>query len=57
MFNPDYLVRPNVKALVPYLCARDEFQGKEGVFLDANENPYGYLNRYPDPYQRDQDIC
>ena len=57
MFNPDYLVRPNVKALVPYLCARDEFQGKEGVFLDANENPYGYLNRYPDPYQRDLKIA
>ncbi|HQG63484.1 MAG TPA: histidinol-phosphate transaminase [Bacteroidales bacterium] len=57
MFNPDYLVRPNVKALVPYSCARDEFQGKEGVFLDANENPYGYLNRYPDPYQRDLKIA
>lgn len=57
MFNPDYLVRPNVKSLVPYSCARDEFQGKEGVFLDANENPYGYLNRYPDPYQKDLKIA
>ena len=57
MFNPDDLVRPNVKALVPYSCARDEFQGKEGVFLDANENPYGYLNRYPDPYQKDLKIA
>lgn len=45
------LVRENVKALVPYSCARDEFRGKDGVFLDANENPYGSLNRYPDPYQ------
>jgi len=47
------LVRENVKALVPYSCARDEFRGKNGVFLDANENPYGSLNRYPDPYQLD----
>jgi histidinol-phosphate aminotransferase len=45
------LVRENVKALIPYSCARDEFKGKDGVFLDANENPYGKLNRYPDPYQ------
>jgi len=47
------LVRENVKALIPYSCARDEFKGKEGIFLDANENPYGDLNRYPDPYQRE----
>ncbi len=26
---------------------------REGIFLDANENPYGSLNRYPDPYQRE----
>lgn len=57
MFDLDSLVRPNVKSLVPYSCARDEFQGKEGVFLDANENPYGYLNRYPDPYQKDLKIA
>ncbi|MGI6324137.1 MAG: histidinol-phosphate transaminase [Bacteroidales bacterium] len=57
MLDPDSLVRPNVKSLVPYSCARDEFKGKEGVFLDANENPYGYLNRYPDPYQKDLKIA
>jgi histidinol-phosphate aminotransferase len=45
------LVRPNVRRLTPYSCARDDYKGKEGVFLDANENPYGSLNRYPDPYQ------
>lgn len=45
------LIRENVKGLVPYSCARDEFKGKDGIFLDANENPYGILNRYPDPYQ------
>jgi histidinol-phosphate aminotransferase len=40
-----------VRLLTPYSCARDEYKGKEGIFLDANENPYGTLNRYPDPYQ------
>jgi histidinol-phosphate aminotransferase len=52
MFDLEKLIRPNVKQLTPYSCARDEFQGKADVFLDANENPYGNLNRYPDPYQR-----
>jgi histidinol-phosphate aminotransferase len=47
------LVRENVKKLTPYSSARDEFTGKSGVFLDANENPYGKLNRYPDPYQKE----
>ncbi len=53
MIGLDRLVRKNVKALIPYSCARDEFQGKEGIFLDANENPFGSLNRYPDPYQKE----
>ena len=51
MFNLKSLVRPNILALKPYSSARDEFKGSEGVFLDANENPYGTLNRYPDSYQ------
>ena len=49
----DLLVRANVRALVPYSSARDEYEGKEGIFLDANESPFGPLNRYPDPRQRD----
>lgn len=53
MVDINKLVRENVKALIPYSCARDEFTGKDGIFLDANENPYGSLNRYPDPYQRE----
>jgi len=47
------LVRKNILALKPYSSARDEFSGKDGVFLDANENPFGELNRYPDPHQLD----
>ncbi|MFH0841151.1 MAG: histidinol-phosphate transaminase [Bacteroidota bacterium] len=53
MFGLDKIVRKNVRNLTPYSCARDEFAGREGIFLDANENPYGKLNRYPDPYQKD----
>jgi histidinol-phosphate aminotransferase len=53
MFDLKKLVRENVKKLTPYSCARDEYQGREGIFLDANENPFGSLNRYPDPYQKE----
>lgn len=50
--NPlNKLVRNNILQLQPYSSARDEFSGEEGIFLDANENPFGTLNRYPDPYQ------
>ena len=47
------LVRKNIVDLKAYRSARDEFNGKDGVFLDANENPFGPLNRYPDSYQSD----
>ena len=49
------LTRPNIWALKPYSCARDEFKGfKADVFLDANENPYNNgVNRYPDPLQEE----
>ena len=49
MTDINNLVRENVRKLKPYSCARDEFKGSTGIFLDANENPYGKLNRYPDP--------
>lgn len=52
MFNIDNLVRKNIKELVPYSSAREEFTGNANIWLDANENPYKTnLNRYPDPYQ------
>ena len=47
------LVRKNILNLKPYSSARDEFSGEDGVFLDANENPFGELNRYPDPHQKE----
>ena len=46
------LVRPNILALEPYSCARNEFTGEARVYVDANENPYNTeVNRYPDPLQ------
>ncbi len=46
------LVRPNILALEPYSCARNEFTGEARVYVDANENPYNNgVNRYPDPMQ------
>lgn len=55
-FDLTNILRPHILTLVPYSSARDEYTGKEGVFLDANENAYGSAtstdyNRYPDPYQ------
>lgn len=49
----EQIVRPNILSLLPYSSARDEFKGKAEIFLDANENPFGTLNRYPDPFQQD----
>ncbi|MFD2033496.1 histidinol-phosphate transaminase [Belliella marina] len=57
-FNLDKLLRPHISKIKPYSSARDEYSGKAGIFLDANENPFGSMaegsfNRYPDPYQWD----
>lgn len=46
------LLRANIRSLIPYSSARDEYSGEQAVLLDANENPYGNLNRYPDPLQK-----
>jgi histidinol-phosphate aminotransferase len=53
MFDLEKIVRPNVRLLEPYSCARDDYNGTKCIFLDANENPFGTLNRYPDPYQNE----
>ncbi|BEI85864.1 hypothetical protein CcaverHIS002_0601510 [Cutaneotrichosporon cavernicola] len=63
-FNLESLIRPNILALQPYRCARDDYSS--GMLLDANENAIGAalpanfvpgleaedvsaLNRYPSP--------
>jgi histidinol-phosphate aminotransferase len=56
MFDLNRLLRDNIRQLVPYSSARDEFKGTAEVFLDANENSLGspltkWYNRYPDPHQ------
>jgi histidinol-phosphate aminotransferase len=39
-FNLESLIRPNILALHPYRCARDDYS--EGILLDANENSLGH---------------
>lgn len=59
MFDLNKILRENIKKLVPYSSARDEYKGSVGIFLDANENSLGSpidditenVNRYPDPLQ------
>ncbi|KAL8280786.1 hypothetical protein RQP46_006790 [Phenoliferia psychrophenolica] len=62
-FSLEKAIRPNILALEPYVCARDEYD--EGILLDANENALGHalpvsssddttfdalsLHRYPSP--------
>jgi histidinol-phosphate aminotransferase len=46
------LILPHIQSLQPYSSARNEYQGEATIFLDANENPFGTLNRYPDPNQK-----
>lgn len=57
-FDLNKILRPHILSLAPYSSARDEYTGHVGIFLDANENPYGSVtaenfNRYPDPHQHD----
>ena len=61
-FDLHKLLRPHIATLRPYSSARDEYTGKEGIFLDANENAIGSVsdqpyNRYPDPYQSKLSMC
>ncbi len=54
MFNINQMTRKNIRDLIPYSSARNEFSGLANIWLDANENPNDtQLNRYPDPYQKD----
>lgn len=39
-FSLEAIIRPNILALHPYRCARDDYQ--TGILLDANENSYGH---------------
>lgn len=53
--NLNNLIRQNIKQMIGYSSAREEYQSTEAemVLIDANENPYNTdLNRYPDPQQK-----
>lgn len=39
-FNIEKVIRPNILALHPYRCARDDYS--QGILLDANENALGH---------------
>ncbi|MCZ2394338.1 MAG: histidinol-phosphate transaminase [Chitinophagales bacterium] len=55
-FDIQKILRPHLRNFKAYSSARTEYTGKDAIFLDANENPFGsasgeLLNRYPDPLQ------
>lgn len=49
-FDIEKVIRPNILALHPYRCARDDYN--EGILLDANENALGHSI----PFDAIQDI-
>lgn len=51
-FNINSLVRKNILELQPYISFRDHNEFENPVLLDANESPFGELNRYPDSTQQ-----
>jgi len=50
--NINSFVRKNILNLQPYISFRDHNEFKAPVLLDANENPFGECNRYPDSTQK-----
>jgi histidinol-phosphate aminotransferase len=56
-FNLNELVRPHLKDLKSYATLRDIYVGEKMVFLDANENPFGEFNRYPQGNPVDLKTC
>ncbi|KEY19942.1 histidinol-phosphate transaminase [Kaistella antarctica] len=47
-FNLNTMIRPHLAGVKSYQTLRDFFLNQKVVFLDANENPFGDFNRYPD---------
>ena len=47
-FKLENFVRPNILDLKPYNSLRESFSDEDLVLLEANENPFGEFNRYPD---------
>lgn len=55
-FSLEAIIRPNILALHPYRCARDDYQS--GILLDANENSYGHSisTNKDDSLSNDQEV-
>ncbi|EEB89304.1 hypothetical protein MPER_12613 [Moniliophthora perniciosa FA553] len=51
-FNIENVIRPNILALHPYRCARDDY--KQGILLDANENALGHSISLPNGHPESQ---
>ena len=47
-FNLNTMIRPHLAGVKSYQTLRDSYIDKQAVYLDANENPFGQFNRYPD---------
>lgn len=47
-FNLNKMIRPHLAGVKSYQTLRDSYIDKKPVYLDANENPFGQFNRYPD---------
>lgn len=47
-FNLNSKIRKNILELAPYVSFRDSNSIENPIYLDANENPFGEFNRYPD---------
>ncbi|ESK85465.1 histidinol-phosphate aminotransferase [Moniliophthora roreri MCA 2997] len=51
-FDIENVIRPNILALHPYRCARDDY--KEGILLDANENALGHSIPQPNGHAKSE---
>ncbi len=53
------MIRPHLAGVKSYQTLRDSYINKQAVYLDANENPFGQFNRYPDgdPIQLKQKLA
>ncbi len=47
-FNLNRMIRPHLTGIKSYQSLRSSYSKNEMIFLDANENPFGDYNRYPD---------
>lgn len=47
-FNIENMIRPHLLGSKSYQSLRNYYLNKEMILLDANENPFGEYNRYPD---------